>query len=259
MEQLLSNELLEWLQSDIEVDVDPLLLAASNSYKKSLCPSNEPSPLKTFLHVRCSGIPAAPKTEEEICNARAKGVPSKTIENTQILRKPMEWVEKVLPGNPWRLHPRPEVQHWLTRFVLEVQKKDSSEFVPNMVHHICCGLMHHLRWNGQHSIDFFLPTVTLQILIECRMPKWKGCRVRVGSKTGRSIHVRRWGATAAEGSPVWCYPTDTCRHHGLHEWPLFCSLKWQRVHTDNWGLVLARLKSSKNKERPYLKYHTEDV
>ena len=58
MEQLLSNKLLEWLQSDIEVDVDPLLLlVASNSYKKSLCPSNEPSPPKTFLHVRHSGIP----------------------------------------------------------------------------------------------------------------------------------------------------------------------------------------------------------
>ena len=92
MEQLLSNKLLEWLQSDIEVDVDHLLLAASDSYEKSLCPSNEPSPLKTILHIRCSGIPAAPKskTKEEICNARAKGVPSKTVEDTQILCKPME-------------------------------------------------------------------------------------------------------------------------------------------------------------------------
>ena len=90
MEQLLSNELLEWLQSDIEVDVDRLLLAASESYEKSLCPSNEPSLLKTILHIRHSGIPAAPKTEEEIRNARVKGVPSKTIEDTQILRKHME-------------------------------------------------------------------------------------------------------------------------------------------------------------------------
>ena len=36
MEQLLSNELLEWLQNDIEDDIDCLLLAASESYEKSL-------------------------------------------------------------------------------------------------------------------------------------------------------------------------------------------------------------------------------
>ena len=36
MEQLLSNELLEWLQNDIEDDIDRLLLAASKSYEKSL-------------------------------------------------------------------------------------------------------------------------------------------------------------------------------------------------------------------------------
>ena len=36
MEQLLSNKLLEWLQSDIEDDSDHLLLVASESYEKSL-------------------------------------------------------------------------------------------------------------------------------------------------------------------------------------------------------------------------------
>ena len=79
----------------------------------------------------------------------------------------------------------------------------------------------------------------------------------VQEKTGRSIDRRRWGATVAEGSPVWCYATDTCRHHGVHEWPLSCSLKWQRVHTDNWGLVLAKLKSSKNKEKDHISNITQ--
>ena len=48
-----------------------------------------------------------------------------------------------------------ELQHWLTRFVLEVRKKDGSQFPPNSLHHICCGLMRYLRLNGQPSIDFF--------------------------------------------------------------------------------------------------------
>lgn len=48
-----------------------------------------------------------------------------------------------------------ELQHWLTRFVLEVRKKDGYEFTPNSLHHICCGLMRHLRWNGKPKLDIF--------------------------------------------------------------------------------------------------------
>ncbi len=48
-----------------------------------------------------------------------------------------------------------ELSHWLTRFILEVRKKDGSEFPPNTLHHLCCGLMCQLRWSGQPSIDFF--------------------------------------------------------------------------------------------------------
>lgn len=47
-----------------------------------------------------------------------------------------------------------ELDYWLTRFVLEVRKKDGEEYPPNTVHHICCGLMRYLRWNGQPTIDF---------------------------------------------------------------------------------------------------------
>ena len=166
MEQLLSDELLEWLRSDIEVDIDRLLLAASDSYEKSL--QNHELVSETSSAHQTSPAPskpsctfAAPKTEEEIRNARAKGVPSKTVEDTKYC---------VNLWNEWKRYrqetlgdsipdltelSRSELQHWLTRFVLEVQKEDGSKFVPNTLHHICCGLMRHLRWNGQHSIDFF--------------------------------------------------------------------------------------------------------
>ena len=39
--------------------------------------------------------------------------------------------------------------------LLEVRKKSGEEYPPNIVHHICCGLLLHLRWNGRPSIDFF--------------------------------------------------------------------------------------------------------
>ena len=49
-----------------------------------------------------------------------------------------------------------ELQHWLTRFVLEVRKKTGEEFPPNSLRHICCGIKRYLRQNGQPSIDFFV-------------------------------------------------------------------------------------------------------
>ena len=33
-------------------------------------------------------------------------------------------------------------------------KKDGAEFFPNSLHHIVCGLMRHLHWNGHPDIDF---------------------------------------------------------------------------------------------------------
>ncbi len=36
-----------------------------------------------------------------------------------------------------------------------MRKKDGAEFPPNTLHHIVCGQMRHLRWNGHPKIDFF--------------------------------------------------------------------------------------------------------
>ena len=40
---------------------------------------------------------------------------------------------------------RATLAHWLTRFVLEVRKTDGTEYLPNTLHHILCGVMCHLR------------------------------------------------------------------------------------------------------------------
>ena len=48
---------------------------------------------------------------------------------------------------------RTDLQYWMTRFMLEVRKKNGAEFPPNSLQHICCGLMCHLKWNGQPLID----------------------------------------------------------------------------------------------------------
>ena len=48
-----------------------------------------------------------------------------------------------------------QLQYWLMRYVLEVRKKDGTEYPPNTLNHLCCGIMRFLRWNGSPSIDFF--------------------------------------------------------------------------------------------------------
>ena len=90
MEQLLSDKLLEWLQRDIEDDSDHLLLVASESYEKSLLSQTQNLFEKQAPPIKRAQPPsnhprmfAAPKTKEEMRNPRAKGVPSKTVEDTK--------------------------------------------------------------------------------------------------------------------------------------------------------------------------------
>ena len=46
------------------------------------------------------------------------------------------------------------MKHWLTLFVLEVRKQNGTEYPPNTLHHIVCGIMRYLRQNGM-NIDFY--------------------------------------------------------------------------------------------------------
>ena len=47
------------------------------------------------------------------------------------------------------------LNHWLTRFILEVRKQDGNDYPPNTLHHITAGLMRNLRWSGRAQIDIF--------------------------------------------------------------------------------------------------------
>jgi len=101
------------------------------------------------------------KTDAEIQLARVQGIPKKTQEDTKYCVGLWDaWRRYRLETTADTIKPiaelnRTELQHWLTRFTLEVRKKDGGEFPPSSLHHICCGLMRYLRLNGQPSIDFF--------------------------------------------------------------------------------------------------------
>ena len=56
-----------------------------------------------------------------------------------------------------------QLQYWLSRFVLEVRKGDGSEYPPNTLHHICCGLLRHIRQSRRPEVDFFNTMLLLRL------------------------------------------------------------------------------------------------
>ena len=47
-----------------------------------------------------------------------------------------------------------EISHWMTRFILEVRKRDGNVYPPNSLHYIVSVLMRYLRLSGK-TIDIF--------------------------------------------------------------------------------------------------------
>ena len=65
-----------------------------------------------------------------------------------------EWRESINSTAKIITMTKVELNEALSR-LLAMRKKDGSEYPPNTVHHICCGIMRDLRTEGQPDIDFF--------------------------------------------------------------------------------------------------------
>ena len=104
---------------------------------------------------------AAPKSDEEVAKARCDGVPLK-------MQKDTAWCISI--WDQWREHrgkafgvfippatqlDKAELCFWLCRFILEVRKQGNppSEFPPETMYHIRCGIQRYLRRNGKPDID----------------------------------------------------------------------------------------------------------
>ena len=138
-------------------DMDSVCMEAIAQFEAS-------HPLNTY-EAKISGERrfAAPKSEKDVEQARKARIPRKTQTDTKycveiwktwsIYRNSVVKNEQVyeditsLDSN--------SLQYWMSRFVLEVRKKDGTEYPPNTLHHICCGILRHLRENGQPGIDIF--------------------------------------------------------------------------------------------------------
>ena len=106
---------------------------------------------------------AKPKSDTELASAIAAATPTRTKRDTNwCMNLWNEWRKQrnitsnvSIPENICELD-TPELQLNLQRFVLEVRKKDGSEYPPNSLHHIACGVMRHLRQDGgKRTLDIF--------------------------------------------------------------------------------------------------------
>ena len=104
---------------------------------------------------------AKPVSSKDIEQVMKSAVPEKTQQDNKYCAKLWhDWVSYrrketnvIIPS----LHniTSTELQHWMCPFILEVRKKDGSVFLPNTLHHICCGIMRFVRANGIPTIDIF--------------------------------------------------------------------------------------------------------
>ena len=179
---LFSDEILSILQDfdNNDYDLNDILTAASETYENSpnSVPNQapvSPSPIHATPSAPiCSALPtsasstlpvlhtptsttvnparfAHPKSDEEVAIAQAAGVPQKTQKDTQYCVNTFkEWrkyrqeqCNSIIP--PLQEMTKSQLSHFLTRFILEVRKKNGDVYPPNTLHHIISGFMRQLR------------------------------------------------------------------------------------------------------------------
>ena len=128
------------------------LLLGSQQYENEAIATVEQPETSTSARFR------APVTHESIDQLITSNVPEKT-------RKTTRWATNV--WREWAVFRKSKIMQderahelnedfvsmsssdqsfWLCRFVCEVAKKDSSQYPPNTLYQICCGLMRALNW-----------------------------------------------------------------------------------------------------------------
>ena len=104
---------------------------------------------------------APPMSDNEVQQVKKAAVPKTTQRDTSwCINLWKEWrddrnsrSEEQIPSDICALSPH-VLQRWLSRFVLEVRKKGGTEYHPDTLYHIVCGIMRFLRQNGKPEVDF---------------------------------------------------------------------------------------------------------
>ncbi len=108
---------------------------------------------------------SSPKGKDAVQKARENSIPVKTKDaTTWAVHVWTSWANarnKRLLSDEKRFNPdlclltTEEMKFWLSRFVLEVRKKNGDYYPPNAIYQLIPGLQRHLHGNGHASIKLF--------------------------------------------------------------------------------------------------------
>ena len=146
------------LSSSHSCQIKPPPLTSSTYIPKALSPFIPLEPSSSRLSTSRF---TQPKTDKQVQTQWLEGIPKSTLHYTRYCVNLWEqWRTnrcKITGEHIGSIDSLSDqsLNHWQTRFILEVRKQDGSEYPPNTLHHITAGLMQHLRWSGKAQIDIF--------------------------------------------------------------------------------------------------------
>ena len=156
-------------ESETDTDVPPpdALATFLSDVNAEQAATTAPPPPKQLMQLAQLPPPpsrfAIPMSDKAVEEAKQAAIPKKTKKDTA-------WCAKI--WNDWSSQRNSssasgehvpdianmeitQLQWWMSRFVLEIRKKDGTPYPPESIYHIVCGIMRFVRLNGKPEVDFF--------------------------------------------------------------------------------------------------------
>ena len=137
----------------------------------------------------------SPKSQKDIKRSMESGVPEKTRSQTNwAIKVWTEWAtsrnRNLLPDEaPFNCEietlSAQLINFWLSRFVLEIRRRDGERYPPASLYQLCCGILRYLRAAGRAEVNIFEQAEfhTFRATLDSEMKRL--------NSTGQYIHKRR--------------------------------------------------------------------
>ena len=96
------------------------------------------------------------------------------------------------------------INYWLSRFVLEVKRQDGTDYPPNPLYQICCGLMRNMKFHDRADINFFSDPVceSFRGILDSKMKELQTTGEYISRKANVITLEGRSGTSLPMSSPL---------------------------------------------------------